>query len=225
MEILKVSNLVKSYGKGKNIVNAVDDVSFSVQKGEFVAVVGASGSGKSTLMHLIGGVDKKDSGEIIINDVNISKLSIDKLAVFRRKNIGIVYQFYNLLPILTTEENISVPVLLDNKKIDKERLDEMINILGLNKRRKNLPNQMSGGEQQRVSIGRALIAKPSILLADEPTGNLDSKNSEEIMKLLQKYNKEYGQTIIMITHNPDLAKKADRIITMADGKIISDKKN
>lgn len=224
MSILEIKNLTKSYGKGETKVKAVDDISFAVEKGEFVSIIGASGSGKSTLMHLIGGVDKKDSGKIIINGEDISKLSIDKLAIFRRRNIGIVYQFYNLIPTLTAEENITVPVLLDKKSVDQDHLEKLLDILKLKKRRNNLPNQLSGGEQQRVSIGRALIANPAILLADEPTGNLDSKNSDEIMQLLKSYNKEFGQTIIMITHNPELAKLTDRIITIADGKIIKDER-
>lgn len=224
MPILEIKNLTKTYGKKENFVKAVDDVSFTVEKGEFVSIIGASGSGKSTLMHLIGGVDKKDSGQIIIDGQDISKLNIDKLAIFRRQNIGIVYQFYNLIPTLTAEENITVPVLLDKKSVDKSRLEKLISILKLEKRRDNLPNQLSGGEQQRVSIGRALINNPAILLADEPTGNLDSKNSDEIIKLLKTYNKEFGQTIVMITHNPELAKITDRIITIADGKIIKDER-
>lgn len=224
MSILEIKNLTKSYGKGETKVKAVDDISFTVEKGEFVSIIGASGSGKSTLMHLLGGVDKKDSGKIIINGEDISKLSIDKLAIFRRRNIGIVYQFYNLIPTLTTEENITVPVLLDKKSVDQDHLEKLLDILKLKKRRNNLPNQLSGGEQQRVSIGRALIANPTILLADEPTGNLDSKNSDEIMQLLKSYNKEFGQTIIMITHNPELAKLTDRIITIADGKILKDER-
>lgn len=224
MSILEIKNLTKSYGKGETKVKAVDDISFAVEKGEFVSIIGASGSGKSTLMHLIGGVDKKDSGKIIINGEDISKLNIDKLAIFRRRNIGIVYQFYNLIPTLTAEENITVPVLLDKKSVDQDHLEKLLDILKLKKRRNNLPNQLSGGEQQRVSIGRALIANPAILLADEPTGNLDSKNSDEIMQLLKSYNKEFGQTIIMITHNPELAKLTDRIITIADGKIIKDER-
>ena len=224
MSILEIKNLTKSYGKGETKVKAVDDISFAVEKGEFVSIIGASGSGKSTLMHLIGGVDKKDSGKIIINGEDLSKLNIDKLAIFRRRNIGIVYQFYNLIPTLTAEENITVPVLLDKKSVDQDHLEKLLDILKLKKRRNNLPNQLSGGEQQRVSIGRALIANPAILLADEPTGNLDSKNSDEIMRLLKSYNKEFGQTIVMITHNPDLAKLTDRIITMADGKIIKDER-
>ena len=224
MSILEIKNLTKSYGKGETKVKAVDDISFAVEKGEFVSIIGASGSGKSTLMHLIGGVDKKDSGKIIINGEDISKLNIDKLAIFRRRNIGIVYQFYNLIPTLTAEENITVPVLLDKKSVDQDHLEKLLDILKLKKRRNNLPNQLSGGEQQRVSIGRALIANPAILLADEPTGNLDSKNSDEIMRLLKSYNKEFGQTIVMITHNPDLAKLTDRIITMADGKVIKDER-
>lgn len=214
MEILKVENLVKTYGKGETKVNALDGVSFSVEKGEFVAIVGASGSGKSTLLHILGGVDKPTSGKVYIDGTDIYALNNDNLAIFRRRQIGLIYQFYNLIPILNVEENISLPVLLDGKKIDKEQLNEIVTTLGLEKRIKHLPNQLSGGQQQRVSIGRSLINNPSIILADEPTGNLDSKNSKEIVELLKFSNKKYNQTLIMITHDPQIALEADRIITL-----------
>ena len=220
MEILKVENLVKTYGSGENRVNAVDDVSFSVEKGEFVAIVGASGSGKSTLLHLIGGVDRPTSGKIFVDGNDISKMNDDKLAVFRRRQVGIVYQFYNLIPILTVEEKITLPCELDGRGVDRERLDMILDSFGLRARRKHLPNQLSGGQQQRTSIARALINNPSLVLADEPTGNLDSKSSDEVMSMLKMCNQSYGQTIIMITHNLDIAKQADRIITISDGKIV-----
>ena len=224
MEILKVENLVKTYGKGETKVNALDGVSFSVEKGEFVAIVGASGSGKSTLLQILGGVDKPTSGKVYIDGTDIYALNNDNLAIFRRRQIGLIYQFYNLIPILNVEENISLPVLLDGKKIDKEQLNEIVTTLGLEKRIKHLPNQLSGGQQQRVSIGRSLINNPSIILADEPTGNLDSKNSKEIVELLKFSNKKYNQTLIMITHDPQIALEADRIITIEDGKIAKDEK-
>lgn len=222
MEILKVENLIKTYGSGENLVNAVDDVSFSVEKGEFVAIVGASGSGKSTLLHLIGGVDRPTSGKIFVDGNDISKMNDDKLAVFRRRQVGIVYQFYNLIPILTVEENITLPCDLDGRGVDRERLEMILDSFGLRARRKHLPNQLSGGQQQRTSIARALINNPSIVLADEPTGNLDSKSSEEVMSILKMCNQSYGQTVIMITHNLDIAKQADRIITISDGKIVEE---
>ena len=222
MEILKVENLIKTYGSGENLVNAVDDVSFSVEKGEFVAIVGASGSGKSTLLHLIGGVDRPTSGKIFVDGNDISKLNDDKLAVFRRRQVGIVYQFYNLIPILTVEENITLPCDLDGRGVDRERLEMILDSFGLRARRKHLPNQLSGGQQQRTSIARALINNPSLVLADEPTGNLDSKSSEEVMSMLKMCNQSYGQTVIMITHNLDIAKQADRIITISDGKIVEE---
>ena len=220
MEILKVENLTKTYGSGENLVHAVDDVSFSVEKGEFVAIVGASGSGKSTLLHLIGGVDRPTSGKIFVDGNDISKMNDDKLAVFRRRQVGIVYQFYNLIPILTVEENITLPCDLDGRGVDRERLEMILDSFGLRARRKHLPNQLSGGQQQRTSIARALINNPSLVLADEPTGNLDSKSSEEVMSMLKMCNQIYGQTVIMITHNLDIAKQADRIITISDGKIV-----
>lgn len=222
MEILKVENLTKTYGSGENLVHAVDDVSFSVEKGEFVAIVGASGSGKSTLLHLIGGVDRPTSGKIFVDGNNISKMNDDKLAVFRRRQVGIVYQFYNLIPILTVEENITLPCDLDGRGVDRERLEMILDSFGLRARRKHLPNQLSGGQQQRTSIARALINNPSLVLADEPTGNLDSKSSEEVMSMLKMCNQSYGQTVIMITHNLDIAKQADRIITISDGKIVEE---
>lgn len=225
MEILKVEHLVKKYGKGDNVVNAVNDISFTVEKGEFVAIVGASGSGKSTLLHLLGGVDRPTSGRVYIDGKDIYSLNNDNLAIFRRRQIGIIYQFYNLIPILNVKENITLPCDLDGQKIEKERLDELIKTLGLENRVNHLPNQLSGGQQQRVSIGRAMINNPAIMLADEPTGNLDSKASEEIVSLLKLSNKKYNQTVIIITHDMEIAKQAERVITIEDGKIIKDEKN
>ncbi len=222
MTILEVKNLVKTYGKGNTLVYALNDVSFKVKKGEFIAIVGASGSGKSTLLHILGGVDYPTSGKVFVKSKDIYKLNETKLALFRRREVGLIYQFYNLIPILNIKENITLPILLDNKKIDETYLEELIKILGLEKRINHLPNELSGGEQQRVSIGRALMNRPTILLADEQTGNLDSKNSKEIVELLKLSNKLYNQTIIMITHDLNLAKVANRIITLEDGKIISD---
>ena len=222
MEILRVENLGKVYGKGETKVTALDNVSFKVNKGEFVAIVGASGSGKSTLLHLIGGLDKPTSGSVFIDGNDIYKLNDDKLAIFRRRQVGFIYQFYNLLPILNVVENITLPLSLDKKSVSDEKINEMLRLLGLEKRKAHLPNELSGGEQQRTSIGRALITNPAIILADEPTGNLDSKASEEVIALLMKSNKEYNQTILMITHNMEIAKCADRIIKIADGKIVED---
>ena len=222
MEILKVENLTKIYGKGDTKVVALDNVSFSVEKGEFVAIVGASGSGKSTLLHLMGGVDRPTSGSVYIDGKNIYKYTDDELAIFRRRQIGLIYQFYNLIPILNVEENITLPLDLDNRKVDKQRLENLLKLLGLDKRRYHLPNQLSGGQQQRTSIGRAMITSPAIILADEPTGNLDSKASDEIVELLKKSNKDFKQTIIMITHNMDIAKEADRIIKIEFGKIVKE---
>lgn len=224
MEILKVENLTKIYGKGNTKVTALDNVTFSVEKGEFVAIVGASGSGKSTLLHILGGVDRPTSGKVIVDKEDVYKLNEANLAIFRRRQVGLIYQFYNLIPILNIEENITLPILLDGRKVDKEYLNELINILGLEKRLNHLPNELSGGEQQRVSIGRALMNRPAILLADEPTGNLDSKSSKEIVELLKLSNKKYNQTIIMITHDNSLALNADRIITIKDGRIINDER-
>ena len=219
MKILKIKNLVKTYGSGENIVRAVDDVSFEVERGEFVAIVGASGSGKSTLMHMIGGVDIPTSGHIYIDDKEITGMKPDKLAIFRRRQIGIVYQFYNLIPILTAEENITLPIDLDRRKVNKSRLDEVMRTLGIEDKRNSLPNQLSGGQQQRVSIARAIITDPALLLADEPTGNLDSKATDDIVSLLKMTNKNFGQTIIMITHDLNIAAQADRILTISDGKL------
>ena len=222
MEILRVENLTKIYGKDSTKVIALDDVSFSVEKGEFIAIVGASGSGKSTLLHLIGGVDRPTKGKVYIDGKDIFSFNDEKLAIFRRRQVGLIYQFYNLIPILNVEENITLPLSLDNRQIDKERLNEILKTLGLEKRRNHLPNELSGGQQQRTSIGRALITNPTIILADEPTGNLDSKSSDEIVALLKKTNKELKQTIIMITHNMEIAKIADRIIKIEDGKIVKE---
>lgn len=224
MEILKVENLCKIYGKGENEVKAVDNVSFSVKKGEFVAIVGASGSGKSTLLHLLGGVDRPTSGKVFIDGEDIYKLSDDQLAIFRRRQVGLIYQFYNLIPILNVEENITLPCNLDGKQVEQAKLDELLKTLKLENRRKHLPNELSGGQQQRVSIGRAIINNPAIMLADEPTGNLDSKSSEEIISLLRLSNKKYNQTVIIITHDEKIALEADRVITIDDGKIIKDEK-
>ena len=225
MEILKVEHLTKKYGKGENEVRAVDNVSFSVEKGEFVAIVGASGSGKSTLLHLLGGVDRPTSGKVFIDGQDIYSLSDDNLAIFRRRQVGLIYQFYNLIPILNVEENITLPCNLDGKEVEQQKLEELLKTLKLENRKKHLPNELSGGQQQRVSIGRAIINEPAIMLADEPTGNLDSKASEEIISLLRLSNKKYNQTVIVITHDEKIALEADRIITIDDGKIIKDEKN
>ncbi len=222
MEILRVENLVKTYGSGENKINAVDNVSFSVERGEFVAIVGASGSGKSTLLHMIGGVDRPTRVKIFIDGKEINSMKNDSLAIFRRRQIGIVYQFYNLSPILTVEENITLPCDLDGSKVDKEKLNEILTSFGLKARRRHLPNELSGGQQQRTSIARALINNPAIVLADEPTGNLDTKATEDIMNILKMSNTTYNQTIIMITHNLEIAKQADRIITIQDGKILGE---
>ena len=222
--MLEVKNLCKTYGKGETLVNALDNINFSVNNGEFVAIVGSSGSGKSTLLHILGGVDRPSSGKIIVNGEDVYKQNESNLAIFRRRKVGLIYQFYNLIPTLNVIENISLPIELDGKKIDQEYLNEIIDILGLRSRVSHLPNELSGGQQQRVSIGRALMNKPALLLADEPTGNLDSKASNEIMELLKLSNKKYNQTIIMITHDLTLARNADRIITIDDLKIINDEK-
>ena len=219
MEILKAENLIKTYTMGEEKFTAVDDISFTVEQGEFVAIVGASGSGKSTLMHMLGGVDRPTSGKIFIDGNNICELNNDKLAIFRRRQIGIVYQFYNLIPILTAEENITLPADLDGRKPEPEKLEDIIQTLGIADKRKNLPNELSGGQQQRISIARALINDPAILLADEPTGNLDSKSTGDIVSLFKMTNQKYNQTIIMITHNLEIAKEADRVIRIQDGKI------
>lgn len=220
MEILRVENLRKQYGKDENEVVAVNNVSFSVHKGEFVAIIGSSGSGKSTLLHLMGGVDRPTKGKVYIDDTDIYSLKDDDLAIFRRRHIGIIYQFYNLIPILNVIENITLPCDLDGKQVDKNDLDELLKILGLENRKRHLPNELSGGQQQRVAIGRSLISKPAIILADEPTGNLDTKSSKEIINLLKYSNRIYNQTIIVITHNIEIAKMADRIIKIEDGKVV-----
>ena len=222
MEILRVENLNKSYGKGEAKVEALKNVNLSRNKGEFVVIVGPSGSGKSTLLHLIGGVDKPTSGKVFINDVDIYNLKEKDLSIFRRRNVGLIYQFYNLIPVLSAKENILLPAELDNRKIDKEYLDDLLNTLGLKERENHLPNELSGGQQQRTSIGRALINRPAIVLADEPTGNLDSKNSKEVIELLKLSVKKYKQTLIMITHDINIALQADRVITIEDGIIKSD---
>ena len=222
MEILRVENLTKVYGSGETAVRALDGVSFSVERGEFVAIMGPSGSGKSTLLHIIGGVDRPSSGKVCIDNTDIFNLDETKLAIFRRRQIGLIYQFYNLIPVLNVEENITLPLLLDERKLDKSHLQEIIATLGLGDRLNHLPNQLSGGQQQRVSIGRALINNPALVLADEPTGNLDSKNSAEIMELLKLSNKKYNQTLLVITHDQNIALQADRILTMEDGRLEKD---
>lgn len=222
MEILRVENLSKVYGSEETVVKALDNISFSVSKGEFVAIVGASGSGKSTLLHLLGGVDRPTSGKVYIEGTDIYELNEDQLAVFRRRQLGVVYQFYNLIPVLNVEENMTLPLLLDGRKVDKKYLNQLLETLDLTNRLEHLPNQLSGGQQQRVSIGRALINHPALILADEPTGNLDSKNSAEIVELLKRFNKTYHQTLIMITHDERIALGADRIISIQDGKVAKD---
>ncbi len=222
MSILEVQHISKTYGKGETKVNALNDVSFSVEQGEFVAIIGPSGSGKSTLLHILGGVDTPSNGNVIINGVNIATLNETALAIFRRRQIGLIYQFYNLIPILTVEENLTLPLLLDGRKPDKRQIQDLIQTLGLEKRTKHLPNQLSGGQQQRVSIGRALVNNPALLLADEPTGNLDSENSREIISLLRKFNKEHKQTVIIITHDERIAVSADHVIAIEDGRITRD---
>ncbi len=222
MEILRVEKLTKVYGKGDTAVTALDHVSFSVEKGEFIAIIGPSGSGKATLLHMLGGVDRPTSGKVYINGTDIYQLDESKLAIFRRRQIGLIYQFYNLIPVLNVEENITLPLLLDGRTVEKENLNELITTLGVGDRLKHLPNQLSGGQQQRVSIGRALMNHPAIVLADEPTGNLDSKNSDEIISLLKLYNGKYNQTLILITHDEKIALQADRIISIEDGKIAKD---
>ncbi len=224
MEILRVENLNKTYGRGENQVKAVDNISFSIEKGEFVAIIGASGSGKSTLLHLIGGVDRPTSGKVYIDGKDIYTLNDDNLAIFRRRQVGLIYQFYNLIPVLNVSENITLPTKLDGREVDEKRLNDLLKTLGIEKRKNNLPNQLSGGQQQRVSIGRAMMNEPALMLADEPTGNLDSRASEEIISLLRLSNKKYNQTVIIITHDEKIALEADRIITIDDGKIIKDER-
>ena len=222
MEILRVENVCKTYDTGETAVNALTDISFSVQKGEFVAIIGASGSGKSTLLHILGGIDRPTSGEVFVDGQSVYERTEDQLAVFRRRQVGLIYQFYNLIPVLNVEENITLPVKLDGRKINKKRLAGLLQALGLTKRRKHLPSQLSGGQQQRVSIGRALMNAPAILLADEPTGNLDTQNTQEIMQLLKASNKTYKQTVILITHDREIALQADRILDIQDGELIRD---
>lgn len=222
MEILRVKNICKTYDTGENTVNALTDISFSVEKGEFVAIIGASGSGKSTLLHILGGIDYPTSGEVFVDGQSVYERTEDQLAVFRRRQVGLIYQFYNLIPVLNVEENITLPVKLDGRKINKKRLTDLLQVLGLAKRRKHLPSQLSGGQQQRVSIGRALMNAPAIILADEPTGNLDTQNTHEIMQLLRASNKTYKQTIILITHDREIALQADRVLEISDGQLIRD---
>ena len=224
MEILRVEHLSKHYGSGENLVKAVDDVSFSVEKGEFLAIIGPSGSGKSTLLHILGGVDRPTEGKVFVDGQDVYAQNDEALAIFRRRQVGLIYQFYNLIPVLTAEENMTLPVLLDGREVNRERLEELLDTLSLRDRRKNLPNQLSGGQQQRVSIGRALMNAPAVVLADEPTGNLDSKNSQEIVELLKLSNRRYGQTLIVITHDESIALQADRIIAIEDGKIVRDER-
>ena len=222
MEILRVENLSKVYGKEETEVKALDNVSFSIERGQFVAIIGPSGSGKSTLLHILGGVDKPTSGKVLVDGCDVYAQNDEQLAIFRRRQVGLIYQFYNLIPVLNVTENITLPVLMDGQKINEERLKELLQVLKLEERQKHLPNQLSGGQQQRVSIGRALMNAPAVVLADEPTGNLDSKNSQEIVELLKLSNKKYNQTLIMITHDENIALQADRIIAIEDGKIIRD---
>lgn len=225
MDILRIEHLSKIYGKGETEVRALDDVSFSVQKGEFLAIIGPSGSGKSTLLHILGGVDRPTSGKVFVEDTDIYQLNETRLAVFRRRQIGLIYQFYNLIPVLNVEENMTLPLLLDGRKVDRQRLDLLLKQLGLEQRLGHLPNQLSGGQQQRVSIGRALINDPALVLADEPTGNLDSRNSAEIVALLREFNKAFQQTLIVITHDERIALQADRILAIEDGRISKDEVN
>ncbi len=222
MKILEVTNLCKTYGKGDTMVKALDNVSFSVEKGEFVAIIGPSGSGKSTLLHILGGVDVPTKGSVVINQTDISNLDETALAIFRRRQIGLIYQFYNLIPILAVRENLTLPLLLDGRKPDEKQISTLVKRLGLENRLDHLPNQLSGGQQQRVSIGRALVNNPALMLADEPTGNLDSENSKEIISLLRQFNKDFNQTVIIITHDEKIANSADRVITIEDGKITGD---
>lgn len=222
MEILRVEHLSKIYGKGENEVRALDDVSFSVEKGQFIAIVGPSGSGKSTLLHILGGVDRPTTGSVFLEGQDVFQQNEDQLAIFRRRQVGLIYQFYNLIPVLNVTENITLPVLMDGRKVNRERFDNLLDTLNLRGREKHLPSQLSGGQQQRVSIGRALMNAPAVVLADEPTGNLDSRNSQEIVELLRLSNKQYGQTLIVITHDESIALQADRILTMEDGRITRD---
>lgn len=222
MELLRVEDLTKIYGEGENAVHALDGVSFSVEQGQFVAIIGPSGSGKSTLLHLLGGVDRPTRGKVYVGGQDVYAQSEEQLAIFRRREVGLIYQFYNLIPVLNVRENITLPVLMDGKRIDEKRVSELIGLLGLKGREEHLPNQLSGGQQQRVSIGRALMNMPSVILADEPTGNLDTKNSQDILRLLKMSNQRYGQTLIVITHDEDIAMQADRVLAIEDGRIIRD---
>ena len=224
MEILKIENLTKTYGEGSTQVKALDNVSFTVEKGEFLAIIGPSGSGKSTLLHIIGGVDMPTSGKVWMDGQDVYAQDEEQLAVFRRRQVGLIYQFYNLIPVLNVVENMTLPVLMDGRKVNQDRFNELLSVLGLEGRKNNLPNQLSGGQQQRVSIGRALMNAPAVVLADEPTGNLDSKNSQEIVELLRMSNKKYGQTLIVITHDENIALQADRIIAIEDGRIVRDER-
>ena len=224
MEILKIEHLTKIYGSGENTVRAVDDISFSVEKGEFLAIIGPSGSGKSTLLHILGGVDRPTSGKVYLNGQDVYAQNEEALAIFRRRQVGLIYQFYNLIPVLDVVENMTLPVLMDGRRVNGERLRELLNVLGLTARQKNLPNQLSDGQQQRVSIGRALMNAPSVVLADEPTGNLDSRNSQEIVELFKQSNRKYGQTLVIITHDENIALQADRVIAIEDGKIVRDER-
>lgn len=224
MEILRIEHLSKVYGQGENQVRAVDDVSFSVEKGEFLAIIGPSGSGKSTLLHILGGVDRPTSGKVYVDGQDVYAQDEDHLAIFRRRQVGLIYQFYNLIPVLNVVENMTLPVLMDGRAVNRQRLDELLDVLGLRGREKHLPNQLSGGQQQRVSIGRALMNAPAVVLADEPTGNLDSKNSQEIVELLKLSNRKYGQTLVIITHNENIALQAHRIIAIEDGRITRDQR-
>ena len=224
MELMRIEHLTKVYGSGENAVHAVDDVSFSVEKGEFLAIIGPSGSGKSTLLHILGGVDRPTEGKVYLDGQDVYAQDEDRLAIFRRRQVGLIYQFYNLIPVLNVVENMTLPVLMDGRKVNQKWLNELLNTLGLCGREKNLPNQLSGGQQQRVSIGRALMNSPSVVLADEPTGNLDSKNSQEIMELLKTCNREYDQTLVVITHDESIAMQADRIIAIDDGRIVRDER-
>ncbi len=225
MEQMRIENLCKTYGKGENEVRALDNVSFTIPKGQMLAVIGPSGSGKSTMLHILGGVDRPTSGKVFLDDQDVFAQDNKNLAIFRRRQVGLIYQFYNLIPVLDAEENITLPLIMDGRKPDPKHLDELLDLLQLKERRHHLPSQLSGGQQQRVSIGRALFTSPSVILADEPTGNLDSKNSADIMKLLQQSNREYEQTMVIITHDENIALQCDRIITLSDGKIVSDKLN
>ena len=224
MEILRIEHLSKVYGQGENQVRAVDDVSFSVEKGEFLAIIGPSGSGKSTLLHILGGVDRPTSGKVYVDGQDVYAQDEDHLAIFRRRQVGLIYQFYNLIPVLNVVENMTLPVLMDGRAMNRQRLDELLDVLGLRGREKHLPNQLSGGQQQRVSIGRALMNAPAVVLADEPTGNLDSKNSQEIVELLKLSNRKYGQTLVIITHDENIALQAHRIIAIEDGRITRDQR-